>query len=106
MEEKLQRLLARHEELAELLARPEFGDSQEFVRLSKEYAELNPVVEAIKALREARKEASGLDEIIADQATESEMRDLAQEELPAARRGRRRARTRTEGAAAAQGSGR
>ena len=86
MEEKLQRLLARHEELAGLLARPEFGDSQEFVRLSKEYAELNPVVEAIKALREARKEASGLDEIIADQATESEMRDLAQEELPAARR--------------------
>ena len=65
MEEKLQRLLARHEELAGLLARPEFGDSQEFVRLSKEYAELNPGVEAIKALREARKEASGLDEIIA-----------------------------------------
>ena len=86
MEEKLERLLTRHAELAELLAAPDMDDSQEFVRISKEYAELNPVVDAIKALRSAQQETRDLEEIIADQESDAEMRDLAQEELPEAKR--------------------
>ena len=86
MDEKLALLLARHEELAAMLASPEVGDSQAFVRVSKEYAELSPVVDAIRALQTARQEARGLEEIIAGETTDSDMRELAQEELPALRR--------------------
>ena len=86
MDEKLEVLLARHEDLAAMLAGSGLGDSQEIVRLSKEYAELSPVVEAVKALRAARREACGLEEIIAGEAPDSDMRGLAQEELPGVRR--------------------
>ncbi len=86
MDEKLELLLARHEELASLLAGSEPGDSQEFVRVSKEYAGLTPVVDAVKALRAAQEEARGLEEIIADAGSEPEMRGLAQEELSEVKR--------------------
>ena len=86
MDEKLEALLARHEDLAAMLAGSGLGDSQEIVRLSKEYAELSPVVDAVKALRAARREACGLEEIIAGEAPDSDMRGLAQEELPGVRR--------------------
>ncbi len=86
MDEKLELLLARHEELAATLAGSELRDSQEFVRVSKEYAELNPVVDAIKALRAARREAHGLEEIIAEEISDSDMRELAQAELSEVRR--------------------
>jgi peptide chain release factor 1 len=82
MDEKLDLLIARHEELAAMLAESRTADNQEYVRISKEYAELNPVVDAIKALRGARQEARGLDEIIADDASDAEMLDLAHGELP------------------------
>ncbi len=51
---------------------------EEFVRLSKEYAELEPVVKAARALAEARKERAGLDELL--KAGDGEMRALAESE--------------------------
>ena len=83
MNEKLDQLLRRHEELAAQMGAQDFDDTQAFVRASKEYADLNPVVEAIDALRAAEREAEGLGEIIADDDGDAEMRALAQEELPA-----------------------
>ena len=82
MHEKLDKLLRRHEELAAQMGGQDFGDTQAFVRASKEYADLTPVVEAIQALRAAEREAEGLQELLGDEDGDAEMRALAQEELP------------------------
>lgn len=81
IEDKLDRMVARHEQLSELLAGTDGSDPQEYVRLSKEYAELNEVVETIRALRSVRDEIDGLAEIINDRGTDDEMRELAEVEL-------------------------
>ncbi len=77
-EKKLDVLLARHAALE-----AELGGqltSENYVKLSREFAELEPVVEAIKAYRAARKELGELDALIADPATDAEMRKLAEGE--------------------------
>jgi peptide chain release factor 1 len=51
--------------------------SDKFVQLSKDYAELTPVVEAAKAVRLLREETAGLEEMRAD----PEMREMAEAEL-------------------------
>lgn len=51
-----------------------------FVALSREYAELTPVVEGVRAWDAARRELAGLEALIADPATDTEMRELAHEE--------------------------
>ena len=51
-----------------------------FVALSREYAELSPVVEGVLAWNGARDELAGLEALIADAATDTEMRELAHEE--------------------------
>ena len=82
MNEKLDKLLRRHEELAAQMSGQDFADTQAFVRASKEYADLTPVVEAIQALRGAEREAEGLQELLDDEDGDAEMRALAQDELP------------------------
>lgn len=52
---------------------------EEFSKLSMEYAELDPVVEAINALQEAQQEREDLSELLND----PEMKDMAAEELRA-----------------------
>ena len=47
----LDRITRRHAELRDLLAT---GGGGEFARLSKEYSELSPVVEAVEVLRKAQ----------------------------------------------------
>lgn len=81
MEDKLDQVVTRHEQLSELLAGTDGSDPQEYVRLSKEYSELNHVVEAIRALRNVREEIEGLTEIVEDDDTDREMRELAEAEL-------------------------
>ncbi len=51
-----------------------------FVALSREYAELSPVVAGVLAWNGARDELAGLEALIADPATDTEMRELAHEE--------------------------
>ena len=80
LETKLDGLMARHDEIAQAMSGEAAGDAQAFVRLSKEYAELTPVVEAIRALRGAGAEIADLDTLIADAETDDEMRALAAEE--------------------------
>jgi peptide chain release factor 1 len=86
MDDKLQRVMGRYAELSELLARTEALPPAEFARLSKEYAELSPVVDAIGQLQRARSEAAEMELLAADAATDAEMRDLAREELLTLRR--------------------
>jgi peptide chain release factor 1 len=79
-EHKLDALLARHKALESDLAR-EVAPAT-YVKLSREFAELSPVVETVKSYRGIVREIAGLDELIADAATHSEMRALAAAEKP------------------------
>jgi peptide chain release factor 1 len=75
---KLDALIARYAAIErELSGRP---DRESYVRLSREFAELKPLVEIIKRYRAADEELSGLQSLIADPATEPEMRALAEQE--------------------------
>ena len=58
-------------------------DRESYVRLSREYAELRPVVEAINALRQAEADLAGVEALLADRATDAEMARLAGEEKAA-----------------------
>ena len=80
LEAKLDAILARHGELGHMMA----GASGEaYVALAKEYAEVDEVAGRIEAWRAARREAAGLEEMLADKALDAEMRKLAEEELAA-----------------------
>lgn len=79
MDEKLGKVLARHDELAQLMTESA-GDSGEFARLSKEYSDLTPIVEKIRELKDARAEMADLEELVASEE-DSEMKALAQGEL-------------------------
>jgi peptide chain release factor 1 len=77
---RLDALLARHElvesELATNLSR------DDYVKLSREFSELGPVIEAIKAYRAVTAEIADLEALAADAATDAEMRKLADAEKP------------------------
>nr|CAD6432894.1 peptide chain release factor 1 [Rhizobium sp. Q54] len=53
-----------------------------YVRLASEYAELQPVVRKIRDFETATTEVAGLKALLADKATDREMRELAEMELP------------------------
>ncbi|HTI86964.1 MAG TPA: peptide chain release factor 1 [Alphaproteobacteria bacterium] len=78
-EETLNRLIARHEELAALLAAPNVP-SKDIARLSKEYSELTPVVDRVRELQRARTEMADLEALVADASSDSDMRELAKAE--------------------------
>ncbi len=77
---KLDRVLARQDELNSLLVDPGALDPQEFARLSRELSELGPVVQAINTLRRAGSDLADAQDLVADPATDAEMRALAEEE--------------------------
>lgn len=83
LDERLDAIVARLDELSDLLSGQHNMSSDELVRLSKEYSELKPVIAAIKTLRAAESEAGDLAEMIADQDTDGDMRALAEEEFQA-----------------------
>jgi len=76
MQEKLASIRARHEELAALMSQ-EGLSGEDFTKLSMEYAELDPVVTAIKEYDQAREEKENLRELLDD----PEMKDMAGEDL-------------------------
>ncbi|MCZ6524432.1 MAG: peptide chain release factor 1 [Alphaproteobacteria bacterium] len=80
-EHKLDRLLERYRSLEEAMARPSSSGAEEFIRLSKEYAELRPLVESVTALRALRSEMADLAGLMADAQGEDEMRALAEQEF-------------------------
>ena len=78
LEEKLESVVRRHRELGETLASGVVGDS--FARHSKEYSDLGPIVAGIEEWKRARAEAADLDAMLADPATDKEMKALAETE--------------------------
>jgi len=78
IDSKLQQITDRHAELTSMMSSGEL-DSDKFVEVSKEYAELEPVVGAINDFTSVRQEIADLKEMLAD----PEMAPIAKEELKA-----------------------
>src|ERR1700691_979340 len=79
-DQKLNALLVRHAALEHDLAAA--LPAETYVKLSREFAEIAPVVEAVKSYRAAKNELDGLTGLIADPATDAEMRSIAEAEKP------------------------
>jgi peptide chain release factor 1 len=79
-QQKLDALLNRHAMVEHELASPLSPEG--YVKLSREFAELGPIIETIKAYRDLAGEIAGLESLLADPATDPEMRTLAASEKP------------------------
>ncbi len=78
--EKMRELERRFGEIeARMSAGP---DSETYVRLASEYSELQPVVAKVRDYEKVNGEIADLEVLLADKATDREMRDLAEMELP------------------------
>lgn len=78
--EKMRELERR---FGEIEARMSAGPAADvYVKLASEYSELEPVVKKIREYQSAMDEATDLQAMLADKATDREMRDLAEMELP------------------------
>jgi peptide chain release factor 1 len=77
---KLDALLIRHAALERELSTPVSPDS--YVRLSREFAELDPVVGSVRAYQAVQSELDDLKALIDDPATEADMRAMAENEKP------------------------
>jgi len=74
----LERMIDRFRAVEAELSSGVAGNS--FVKLSREHAELAPIVEAVEAYRETERQLAGAEALIADPASGAEMRALAEEE--------------------------
>jgi peptide chain release factor 1 len=79
-EQKLNALVARHAALERDLAA--VMPPETYVKLSREFAELSPVVEAVNSYRAAQRELDDVTSLIEDAATDAEMRAIAEAEKP------------------------
>ena len=78
---KLEALAERREELERLLADPGvIGDANQFRRLSREFSQLEPVVNALRAEAQARHDLASAEAMRGD----PELRELAEEEIASA----------------------
>src|ERR1700761_3406958 len=75
---KLERLLDRFAAIESEMASGASGPA--FVKLSREHAELAPVIEAARAHRDVQTQLEGAEAMIADPSSDSEMRSLAEQE--------------------------
>jgi peptide chain release factor 1 len=79
-EQKLDALIARHAALERDLAAA--MPAEAYVKMSREFAELAPVVEAVQSYRAAQRELQGVESMIEDPSTDAEMRAIAAAERP------------------------
>jgi peptide chain release factor 1 len=79
----LDTILRRRDELGARLA--EGAGGADYAELSREYAELEPLAEAIRAARAKQKELADLEAMLADPALEPDMREIAGQEAEDAR---------------------
>lgn len=76
LKEKLAPVKARYSELAEKLAQPGLS-GDEIVKLSKEYSDLGPIVEAVETYEKALDDKEGAEEMLRD----PEMKEMAELEM-------------------------
>lgn len=75
---KLDGLLSRFAEIEHHMTQN--PDPDTYIRLSRDYAELEPLVARVKALKAAEENLAGIDAMIADPSVEADMRELAEAE--------------------------
>src|SRR6185312_6614410 len=80
---KLERVLDRFHAIEAQLSSEHSGD---FVKLSKEHALLSPVVQAIRAYKETRAALADNEGLLADPASDAELKSLAAEEAEVLRK--------------------
>ena len=80
-QETLSQVVNRHEELAALMSDSSGVDASDFTKMSKEYAELTPVVEAVKTLQAAQEEIQECAQMLTDSETDADMKELAEAEF-------------------------
>jgi peptide chain release factor 1 len=78
--QKLDALVARHHAVESELATQVAPET--YVKLSREFAELSPIVETVKKYRSIVAEIEDLEALMADSATDAEMRAMAASEKP------------------------
>jgi peptide chain release factor 1 len=81
--EKLDRLVERWQAVQDELSKGATNQAA-FAKLSKEFAELDPVVATVQTLRQAEKEREDLRALISDPAADKEIKAMAEEEFSAA----------------------
>ncbi len=77
---KLGQVLARFEEIEVLMSKSGLA-SDEFTKLSKEYAELNPLAVLVRSYNAAKSEVEDLEEMLSDKDLDKEMKDMAESDL-------------------------
>ena len=80
LQDSLNSVVARHEELQALVANHEAPGSKEYTEMLKEISDLQPVVDAIQRLNAARKQLDEANALLADSDADPELRELADEE--------------------------
>jgi peptide chain release factor 1 len=83
--ERIAAIEARREELSQAMSSGDLAPDQ-FVKLSKEYAEVQPVAEAAREVRRLRSELEVLSGMIEDRDAEPELKTMAAEEAEEIRR--------------------
>ncbi len=81
LEASLDRVVRRHEELSALLSDPDVAGTDKFVAYSKEYAELQPVVDVVGSYRAAGEELADLAGMMVDSESDKDMREMAEAEF-------------------------
>ena len=76
---KLEQLLQRFDALQAEMSKD--IDPKDFVKLSKEFAELQPIADAARGVVNMRRELDDLETLVASAETDAEMRELAESEI-------------------------
>ena len=79
-DEKINSIVARADDIMAQMA--ESPEPEIYVKLSKEFSDLEPVVINIKELKASQNEFADLAEILADGDTDAEMKEMAEAEMP------------------------
>ncbi len=79
-DEKLSGVVIRYEELQAIISNDSSIDAKKYVKISKEIAELAPVVEAIESFNKTNEEMEESSLIIEDADSDLEMKEMAREE--------------------------
>lgn len=81
IQNKLEHIAERHEEISALLADPDvIQDQKKFRALSKEYSDLEPIVDVFKAYQKTRQEIDQAQSMLQEE-TDAELKEMAKEEL-------------------------
>ena len=79
-DEKINSIVARADDIMAQMA--ESPEPEIYVKLSKEFSDLEPVVNNIRELKAAQNEFADLAEMLADGDTDAEMKEMAEAEMP------------------------